>query len=171
MDTLDVRGSGSAATFRKDDGGTGEIARIVEQLEQIHEGGGWHGPSVREAIEGVSSAGAAKRPIGAGHSIWEIAHHIRVTDELVRRHVAGEPDGDEPEWPTLTDTGEAAWRATVDKLQTTQRALRDAVSKLPEARLRENIPGKSHSYGYELLGVLHHDLYHAGQISLLKKAL
>jgi hypothetical protein len=43
------------------------------------------------------------------------------------------------------------------------------VSKLSEARLHENIPGRSHSYRYELLGILHRDAYHAGQISLLKK--
>lgn len=171
MDTSDAQETGRAAASRRNHAGIGEIARIVEQLEQVHEGGAWHGPSVGEALEGVSAAGAVKHPIGAGHCIWEIAHHIRVTDELVRRHVAGEPDGDEAEWPTLIDNGEAAWRATVGKLQGTQRALRDAVSKLPEARLREKIPGKSHSYWYELLGVLHHDLYHAGQISLLKKAL
>jgi len=148
-----------------------EIARIVEQLEQVHDGEAWHGPSVREALAGVSATGATKRPIGAAHCIWEIVHHVRVTDERVRTRVTGQAAGDEADWPTLTETGEGAWRAAVDKLRATQRALRDAVSKLSEARLHENIPGQSHSYWYELLGILHHDTYHAGQISLLKKGL
>ena len=148
-----------------------EIARIVEQLKQVHEGGAWHGPSVAEALEGVSAAGAVKRPIGAAHSIGEIVQHVRATGEVVRRHVAGEGAGDEPDWPGLDGTGEAGWRAAVESLKATQRALRDAVSKLPEARLHENVPGQSHSYWYELLGILHHDVYHAGQISLLKKGL
>jgi uncharacterized damage-inducible protein DinB len=146
-----------------------EIARIVEQLKRAHEGEAWHGPSVAEALEGVSAAGAAKRPIGTGHSIWEIVHHVRVTEEVVRTHVTGETAPDEADWPRLTETGEAVWRAAVDRLKATQRALREAVSKLPESRLHESVPGKSHSYWYELLGVVHHDLYHAGQISLLKK--
>ena len=148
-----------------------EVARIVEQLKQVHEGEAWHGPSLGEALEGVSAAGAATRPIGKGHSIREIVHHVRVTDELVRAHVTGEAAGEEAAWPSLTETGDADWRAAVAKLKATQRALREAVSKLPEARLHEQIPGKSHSYWYELLGVLHHDVYHAGQISLLKKGL
>jgi len=148
-----------------------EIARIVEQLEQVHDGEAWHGPSVREALAGVSAAGATKRPIGAAHCIWEIVDHVRVTDELVRRRVTGQAAGDEADWPPLTDTGEGAWRAALDGLRATQRSLRDAVSKLWEARLHENIPGRSHSYWYELLGILHHDTYHAGQISLLKKGL
>jgi hypothetical protein len=88
---------------------------------------------------------------------------------MVRTHVTGEEAGDAADWPRLTGTGEAGWRELVERLKTTQRALREAVSKLPESRLHENIPGKSHSYWYELLGIVHHDLYHAGQISLLKK--
>ena len=148
-----------------------EIARIVEQLEQAHEGGAWHGPSVNEALEGVDAAGAAQRPIGAAHSIGEIVQHVRATDELVRRRVAGEVPGDEADWPQPAGPGEAGWRAAVEKLRATQRALRDAVSKLPESRLHENMPGKSHSYHYELLGIVNHDLYHAGQIALLKKGL
>ena len=149
----------------------GEIGRIVEQLRQAHEGGAWHGPSVAEALGGVSAAGAARRPIGAAHSIAEIVEHVRVTDELVRRHVAGQAESGEADWPALPEAGEDGWRAAVDRLVATQRGLRDAVAKLPEARLHENIPGKSHSYWYELLGIVHHDLYHAGQISLLKKGL
>jgi len=148
-----------------------EIARIVEQLKQAHEGGAWHGPSVAEALEGVSAAGAAQRPIGAAHSIGEIVQHVRATDELVRRRVAGEAPGDEADWPPAAGNGEAAWRAAVTSLAASQRALREAVSRLPEARLHENMPGKSHSYWYELLGILNHDLYHAGQIALLKKGL
>jgi uncharacterized damage-inducible protein DinB len=148
-----------------------EIARMVEQLKQVHEGEAWHGPSVGEALEGVSALGAARRPIAKAHTIWEIVHHVRVTDERVRAHVTGEVAAEEADWLRLTETGDAAWRAAVDKLEATQRALREAVSRLPEGRLHEKIPGQGHSYWYELLGVLHHDLYHAGQISLLKKGL
>jgi hypothetical protein len=42
-----------------------EIERIVEQLRQVHEGEAWHGPSVREAVAGVTARGAAARPVGA----------------------------------------------------------------------------------------------------------
>jgi uncharacterized damage-inducible protein DinB len=148
-----------------------EITRIVEQLEQAHQGGAWHGPSVAEALEGVSAAGASRKPIGAAHSIWEIVNHVRATDEVVRRRVSGEAPRDEEDWPAPSGQGDAGWRAAVDQLKATQRALREAVSKLPERRLHENIPGQDHSYWYGLHGIVHHDLYHAGQISLLKKGL
>ncbi len=148
-----------------------EIARIVEQLQQAHEGGAWHGPSVAEALEGVTASGAAKRPIGAAHSIAEIVEHVRATDDVVRRRLTGEAPGEEADWPPSAGNGDTAWRAAIDRLSATQRALREAVSRLPETRLHENMPGRSHTYWYELLGIVNHDLYHAGQVSLLKKGL
>src|SRR5262245_23664999 len=147
-----------------------EIGKIVEQLKQVHEGEAWHGPSVVEALDGVGAAGAARRPIGAAHSIWEIVHHVRVVDEMVRTQITGETRAEEPDWPSLDDVSDSAWSAAGTKLKGTQKALREAVSKLPESKLHQTIPGKKHSYWYELLGILHHDLYHAGQISILRKA-
>ena len=147
-----------------------EIERIVEQLRQVHEGEAWHGPSVREAVAGVTARGAAARPVGAAHSIRELVHHIRVTDEAVRAHVAGDDAAALPAWPEEAPADSAAWRGELEQLAATQEALRDAVARFPEARLHENVPGNGHSYWYELLGILHHDLYHAGQIALLKKA-
>src|SRR5262245_7456142 len=148
-----------------------EIARIVEQLKQAHEGEAWHGPSVGEALADVSAADAARKPMPKAHSIWEIVHHMRVTDQAVRAHLVGESVADDPDWPTLTDTGDSAWHGALAALKASQRALRDAVARLPEGRLHQNVPGKSHSYWHELLGILHHDLYHAGQISILRRGL
>jgi uncharacterized damage-inducible protein DinB len=146
-----------------------EIGRIVEQLKQAHEGEAWHGPSLREALDGVSAQKAGRRPIAGAHSIWEIVHHVRVVEETVRARLNGEAAPDEADWPALEDTREKAWATALANLEETRRALRDAVASLPEARLHENLPGQSHSYWHELLGILHHDLYHAGQISLLKR--
>lgn len=148
-----------------------EIERIVEQLKQVHEGEAWHGPSVGEALDGVDANGAAQRPIAGAHSIWDLVHHVRVTSEAVRARVTGETAAEEPDWPAPEAAGEPAWRAAVAKLKSAQRALRDAVAAMPEGRLHDAVPGKSHSYWYELLGLLHHDLYHAGQIVLLRRAL
>lgn len=147
-----------------------ELGRIVEQLRQLHDGGAWHGPSMAEALEGLSAADAARRPIGAAHCIWEIVHHVRVTDDQVRAHLTGRSAGDEAVWASPTDTREPAWRAALDRLRASQLALREAVSRLPAARLHEDIGGDGHSIWYELLGVLHHEAYHTGQISLLRKA-
>jgi hypothetical protein len=149
---------------------TTETGRIVEQLRQVHDGGAWHGPSVREALEGVEAPLAYARPIAGGHSIGEIVHHLRVVADAVRGHLTGDAATEEADWPVAPkETSEKTWRALVARLEASLASLREAAVRLPDAKLHEKIPGKGHSYWYELLGALHHDAYHAGQIALLKK--
>jgi uncharacterized damage-inducible protein DinB len=148
-----------------------EIDRTVEQLRQVQEGGAWHGPSVREALEGVSAGQAARRPLEGAHSIWEIVQHVRVVEQGVRAVVTGQAAPDEPDWPAVAGTSEKAWQAALEELAAGQRALRDAVAGIPDARLQENVPGQENSLRYVLLGLLQHDAYHAGQIALLKAGL
>jgi hypothetical protein len=78
---------------------------------------------------------------------------------------------DEINFPPVTDASEAAWQATLQALEASHRSLRDAVKKIDDARLEEIAPGASYSIYFLLHGLIQHDLYHAGQISLLKKAM
>src|SRR6266568_5438334 len=49
---------------------TAERDRILNQLERAFEGEAWHGPSVLEALEGVSWKEAHQKAIPTAHSIW-----------------------------------------------------------------------------------------------------
>jgi hypothetical protein len=148
---------------------TSPVERILEQLGRVHDGGAWHGPSMAEALAGLGAAEAEARPLGAAHSIREIVEHVRFTNDQVRAHLTEAAPAEGSDWPAIAETGEGAWRAAVERLQAGQRALRDAVAGLAESRLHGEIPGSTHSYWHELVGVLNHDAYHAGQISLLRK--
>ena len=152
----------------------GEIERIADQLKRAYEGKAWHGPSVREALAGVDSAKAARHSPGGGHSIWEVALHIGVWEGIVRRRLGGESIADiadAQDWPAVTDLSDAAWQRALITLLEVHRQLRAAVETFPEARLAEIVPGTKtpRSFYGELHGVLQHDIYHAGQISLLKR--
>jgi uncharacterized damage-inducible protein DinB len=150
-----------------------EIRAIVDQLQRAFEGHAWHGPAVRELLADVSAAQANARPIAQAHSIWEIALHISTWEHVVRRRLQGEVINelpDEEDWPAVRDTSEVAWRKAVHDLEERNRALRDAVAQLDEARLTAKVPGKDHSVYIMLHGIIQHDLYHAGQIAVLKKA-
>ena len=146
-----------------------EVERLVEQLRLLHQGEAWHGPSVREAVDGVTAAAALSRPIGAAHTIREIVHHIRVNDDGVRRRLNGESPGEDPDWPSDGKLTDAVWRKELEQLEATQAALRDAVGRLSGNRLFRTMPGKQHSYWHEVLGIIQHAAYHAGQVSVLKK--
>ena len=153
-----------------------ETSRIADQLRRAFDGEAWHGPAVLEILHGVTAADADARPLPRGHNIWEIALHIAVWDDVARRRMAGKIVQPTPEedWPPVADRTAGAWERTQAHLKRTHEDLVRAVSDLPDARLEERVPGKEPSYNtlyYLLHGVVQHELYHAGQIALLKKAL
>ena len=150
-----------------------EIKRINDQLKRAFEGKAWHGPSVSEVLEGISAAQAAEHPIAGAHSIWELTLHIATWERVGRRRVQEtEPIdvSDEEDWPAEAETSDEAWRTTLEELRGNHEALRAAIRALDEARLDEIVPGTQYSIYFLLHGVIQHDLYHAGQIALLKKA-
>lgn len=150
-----------------------EIKRINDQLKRAFEGKAWHGPSVSEVLEGVTAEQAAAHPIAGAHSIWEITLHIATWERVGRRRVQ-ESDpidvSDEEDWPAVEDTGDEAWQNALVELRSNHEALRAAIRGLDEARLDEIVPGTQYSVYFLLHGVIQHDLYHTGQIALLRKA-
>jgi uncharacterized damage-inducible protein DinB len=150
-----------------------EIERIKDQLRRAFEGEAWHGPSVREVLEGVTPEIAARRVIPEAHTIWEIVLHITAWESFVRRHLERETlkgfTGVE-DWPEVHDTSPGAWRRAVDLLFQGHLALSQALSRFPESRLDETVPGKQFPFYILIHGAVQHDIYHAGQIALLKKA-
>jgi uncharacterized damage-inducible protein DinB len=151
-----------------------ESKRIADQLRRAFEGNAWHGPAVWETLAGISSQQAARRPLHTAHSIWELVLHLSVWESVVRRKFAGETIGDLPaeeDWPPVTDQSEAAWRTALANLRTGNLELRDLISRLADKLLDQTVPGKDYSLYVMLHGVVQHDLYHAGQIAVLKKAL
>jgi uncharacterized damage-inducible protein DinB len=150
-----------------------ESARIADQLRRAFDGEAWHGEALFEILEGVTAAQAAARPIQNAHSIWELVLHIAAWDGAVLRRLGGAEVelSDAENFPVVTDTSDAAWRAALALARHAHHDLIAAVSLLPESRLEEMVPGKEahHNFYYMLHGVVQHELYHAGQIALLKK--
>jgi uncharacterized damage-inducible protein DinB len=150
-----------------------EIRRIKDQLRRAFEGEAWHGPSVKEVLSGVTAEKAALKAVPGAHSIWELVHHIAAWEEIAFRRVNGENTGDAPDevdWPPVNDTSDEAWGRALAGLDRSNAALREAIAQLDESRLEDLAPGTGYTLYYLLHGVIQHDLYHAGQIALLKKA-
>ena len=149
-----------------------ETTRIRDQLERSHRGPAWHGPSLLENLEGVTAAVAARRKVPGAHSIWEIVRHVTVWEAEVARVIDGKEyvslQGD-AEWPPLTDTGDAAWKTALEELDGANAALCDAVTRFREDRLNEKVAQRDFSFYGLMHGVVQHNLYHAGQIGLLRK--
>lgn len=145
---------------------------IADQIRRAFRGESWHGTSVREVLAGVSAEDAAAHPIRGAHSIWEIVHHLTGGYNLVLRRVRGQRAQLSPEesWPPVTELGAAAWRESQDTLEQLNQQLESAVRAFPVQRLLEEL-GSEHPAYVQFCGAPQHDLYHAGQIVILKKAL
>src|ERR1700685_1416006 len=90
-----------------------ESARIADQLHRSFDGEAWHGDALFEILEGVTADRASARPIKSAHSIWELVLHIAAWDDAVRQRLGGVAVtlSDAENFPPVTDTSEAAWRA------------------------------------------------------------
>jgi uncharacterized damage-inducible protein DinB len=151
-----------------------ETARLADQIRRAFKGEAWHGDSVLELLTGVTAAQAAAKPILHAHSIWELVLHMAAWDGAVLRRTTGAAVtlSDEENFPSVEDSSEAAWEKTQEAVQQTHEDLVKAVAAFPDARLKEQVPGKTPSYYtfyYMFSGIVQHELYHAGQIALLKK--
>jgi hypothetical protein len=151
-----------------------EIAELLRLLDEGYEKRAWHGPNLRGAIRGLSARQAAWRPGPGRHSIWEIIIHCAYWKYAVRRRILGEKRGSFPRkgsnWfahPGLET--DAAWRQDVALLTDMHRQLRVALAGLT-ARDLDQIPrGSRVSTRSITAGAAMHDVYHAGQIQLLKR--
>jgi len=148
-----------------------EAERIARQLKAAFEGDAWHGPSVLETLQGVTAERALTRPLAKAHSIWEIVLHISSWQKAVRMRVEGN-EVETPEdgnWPEVKDKSPQAWENALQNLKESYRKLLALIQKLPDSDLDKNPPGSDNSNYIQLHGVIQHDLYHAGQIAILKK--
>lgn len=149
----------------------GEISRIVDQFQRAYKGEAWHGPAVMEALRDVTAEQALKKPIKDAHSIWEIVLHINAWHNATTQRLQGYVVelSHEEDWPAVKSNDESDWEATKGFLNESFENLLKKISSLSDSDLEKTVPGKSHSIYFLLHGVIQHDLYHAGQLVLLKK--
>ena len=155
----------------KHNGIPSEATRIAELLRRAFDGSAWHGPALLELLEDVDAATAAAKPLPKVHSIWALVLHIAVWDGAALRRLSGEksqPTGD-LNFPPMPTPTEAAWRKAVAATKRTHDTLVKTVAALPDSRLGDRVPGKRYDFYHMLHGIAQHELYHAGQIAILKK--
>ena len=155
-----------------------EITNIIDELQREHSGEPWHGSPLRQILKGITAADAAARPVPNGHSIWELVLHMTGWKNEVAKRLSGatasDPEGGD--WPAVGETTDEAWRKALAGLERAHTELVAGIRRFPEAKLAEphsdpRAPGgKGVSYYVLLHGIVQHDVYHAGQIALLKRA-
>ena len=154
---------------------TPEISQLLEIIDRAYNRKSWHGTNLRGSIRGLTSRQASRRPARGRHNIWEIVVHAAYWKYAVWRRLTGEPRGSFPldgsNWFVRNGVNDAAWKQDVALLDRTHRALRMGIERLPRAELTGSAAG-SKVTNFELIaGIAAHDVYHAGQIQLIKRLL
>ena len=152
------------------------IEHFLGLLDEGYNRAAWHGPNLRGSIRGVTAREAALRPKAGRHNIWEIVVHAAYWKYAVRRRVSGEKRGSfslpGSNWFSRpTERTEKAWRTDLELLDKEHQLLREVVSSFRPENLDRRAHGSKSSARRLIAGVALHDVYHAGQIQLIKKLL
>ncbi len=164
------------------------IALLLRILDEAYEKKAWHGPNLKGTLRGVGVQEAVWRPAPDRHNVWELALHAAYWKYASWRRLTGEKRGAFPvtgsNWfvrpepapqPSPRGRGretsatEKAWRADLALLDEQHRRLRAAVEKIPVRRLSTVSRGSRHRIDTLVYGIAAHDVYHAGQIQLVKR--
>jgi hypothetical protein len=151
-----------------------EVTQLLAIIDQAYNRSSWHGPNLRGSIRRVTAEQAAWRPAPKRHNIWENVVHAAYWKYAVSRRFVDLPQGSfqykGSNWFRRPDALTArAWKQDVQLLDRMHAMLHDAVAKLSTKQLYETPPGKKANNFTVLSGIAAHDLYHDGQIQLLKR--
>lgn len=140
---------------------------FLSLLDEAYDKQAWHGPNLRGSLRGVSPRLAAWRPTEARHNIWELAVHAAYWKYTVRRRLTGEKKGSfafegSDFFLRPQEENEEAWKADLALLASEHKLLRETVAKLPPLDFTAKAARM-------IQGAAMHDVYHAGQITLLKR--
>jgi hypothetical protein len=146
---------------------------LLHVIDQGFDRQSWHGPNLRGSIRSVTHRQAMWRPQPARHNIWEHVLHAAYWKYTIRRRILGEKRGSFPikgsNWFTPQDVTAAAWQRDVQLLVDTHKSMRASIADVPAAQLHKKIPGAKVTFFFLISGIAAHDVYHAGQIQLLKR--
>jgi hypothetical protein len=144
------------------------IDLLLSNLDYAFDRKAWHGPNLRGSLRGVTPEEALRRPGKGRHNVWELTAHAAYWKYAVRNKLRGGKRGSFPmkgsNWfPSPSRADETAWRDIIRMLDDEHRQLREAVTSLTEADLRDPKIVRL------VYGVAAHDVYHTGQIQLVKR--
>jgi uncharacterized damage-inducible protein DinB len=146
---------------------TSETERIVRMLEKTFDRQPWYGSSIMDILE--MNPGITSHRIGNGHTIIELVRHMTSWRTFATRRLEGDNSFEITEELNFPQPG--TWEQAIIQLRQSQEALVRAAKNFPEDRLGELVPSKTQKYTYYTLlhGIMQHDIYHLGQIAMLKK--
>jgi len=154
-------------------GRPGALEVLLALVDEAYDHAAWHGPNLRGSLRGLSPREASWRPAPRRHNVWELVVHAAYWKCVARRRLTGVKRGSFPRrgsnWFPCPLAGRA-WRDDVALLDEQHRLLRETIAALSPSRLSRNVSGGhgDRSAARLIAGIAAHDVYHAGQIGLIR---
>lgn len=153
---------------------TSEISRLHQMLQNSWNGPMWHGANLKEVLADIDFQKAYRKPGAGSHNIYELVMHIYCWRKFVIEQLKGNAAytvviNSETDWPVNYDQTEEKWNAALNQLERSQDELLIELDGLNDEMLEELVPGRKFNWYSLIHGVVHHDIYHSAQISILKK--
>ena len=153
---------------------TPQIETLVGFMDQAFKGPAWHGTPLWGSLRGVGAEQAVRRPAPGRHNVWELALHAAYWKYVVRRRLTRDESLEFPrspsDWPaTPAVISDASWKADRALLKQEHELLRVVVARFPARELRKKAWRSRWTNLQHIEGIASHDLYHCGQIQLVKR--
>jgi uncharacterized damage-inducible protein DinB len=150
-----------------------EISRIIKAIEATYDGKGWFGDNILQQLDGIDAIKACKIPKKLNHSIAEIIYHMMAWRLFVVEKLNGNADYEvwdtELNWVKITSLNEESWNVLKNQLAENQQLLIQTIRLKGEQQMENKVDGRPYNFRLMLQGISQHDIYHIGQISLVKK--
>ncbi|MBI4913044.1 MAG: DinB family protein [Acidobacteria bacterium] len=150
-----------------------ELERLQDQFKRLFNGPAWHGPALLELLQDLSALEARTRPLPGVHSPGELLRHMLAWRQLVIHRLRGDDAyrvSDAQNWAGCA-ADEAEWTSDLEAFRASQRELMLLLGRFNPGLLDVQAPGSDVSWYTLFHGLLQHDIYHLGQIGMLKRAL
>jgi uncharacterized damage-inducible protein DinB len=155
-------------------------ATLVNRLKDTWHGTPWYGDPSDKILAGITAVEATKKISPDAHSIWQIVLHMTAWTETATARVRGmgSKAPDRGDWPAVGETSDAAWSATLEDLAKVRRELIEEINVTHEEELQLHVKNHNPPFGDTgmsrsgtVLGLIEHDIYHLGQVALIKRAI
>lgn len=151
-----------------------EAARIQKLLKRNWDGPMWYGSNLQETLKDITAQVAFNKPVGYSHNVYEYVKHLSCWRNFVLQYLKGNNTysvelNSETDWATNYEATPESWQQATNELETLQQELVAIFENITDAQLEETVPGKKFNWYTMLHGLIHHDIYHSGQIVILKK--
>ncbi|MBS1741590.1 MAG: DinB family protein [Bacteroidetes bacterium] len=149
-----------------------ENKRIIQLYQSVYNGSPWIDVDIVSTLSTITAGNAAAKITDNWHSIWEIVNHLIAWRENVLQRMQGKiiKSPAHNYFLPVKNTSAVAWKKTLKKLEVTQQKWIELLQQFNEADFKKIYPGNQLSYYEHIHGIIHHDIYHLGQIVLLAKS-